>query len=193
MAGVATMFKGITYARIEAVGLQYPVPDETHPGTPYLFADTFPAGRGRFFPLEYVPVAEEPDEEYPFILTTGRVLEHWHGGTMTRHSQLDALYPEPLIEMHEIDAARCGVHTGDVVQVASRRGAVVLRVQVSPKTTPGVVFIPMHFAEAAANVLTIDVLDPQAKIPEFKACAVSIQIAREPVGRQFVEPVTGRY
>jgi len=179
MASVATMLKGVTYERIDKVGLQYPVPDETHPGTPYLFAESFPSGRGRFFPLEYVPAVELPDDEYPFILTTGRLLEHWHGGTMTRHSQLDALYPEALVDMHEIDAARCGVKASDVVRVSSRRGSVVLRVNVSPKTSPGVVFIPMHFAEAAANVLTIDALDPQAKIPEFKACAVSIAIARE--------------
>ncbi|MDW8326336.1 MAG: formate dehydrogenase subunit alpha [Anaerolineales bacterium] len=179
MASVATMLKGITYRRIEKTGLQYPVPDENHPGTPYLFAETFPSGRGRFFPLEYVPVAEPPDDEYPFILTTGRLLEHWHGGTMTRNSQLDELYPEARVEIHEIDAARLNLKTGDVVRVASRRGAVVLRVLVSPKARPGVVFIPMHFAEAAANLLTIDALDPQAKIPEYKACAVNIQIARE--------------
>jgi formate dehydrogenase alpha subunit len=179
MADVATMLKGVTYSRIDKVGLQYPVPDEDHPGTPFLFAESFPSGRGRFFPLAYVPIAEAPDDEYPFILTTGRLLEHWHGGTMTRHSQLDALFPEALVDMHEIDAARCGVKTGDVVRVSSRRGAIVLRVNVSPKISPGVVFIPMHFAEAAANLLTIDVLDPQAKIPEFKACAVSITNARE--------------
>jgi formate dehydrogenase alpha subunit len=179
MASVATMLKGVTYERIEQVGLQYPVPDEHHPGTPFLFADDFPSGRGRFFPLEYVPVAEPPDDEYPFILTTGRLLEHWHGGTMTRESELDALYPEARVEVHEVDAARLGLKTGDVVRVASRRGAVVVRVSVSPKTTPGVVFLPMHFAEAAANLLTIDVLDAQAKIPEFKACAVNLQIARQ--------------
>jgi predicted molibdopterin-dependent oxidoreductase YjgC len=179
MANVATMLKGVTYRRIDKVGLQYPVPDENHPGTPYLFADTFPSGRGRFFPLEHVPVAEETDDEYPFILTTGRLLEHWHGGTMTRRSQLDALYPQALVDMHEIDAARGGFKTGDVVRVESRRGSVVLRVNVSPKTHPGVVFIPMHFAEAAANLLTIDALDPQAKIPEFKACAVRVMAARE--------------
>jgi predicted molibdopterin-dependent oxidoreductase YjgC len=179
MASVATMFKGVTYARIEKTGLQYPVPDEDHPGTPFLFAETFPSGRGRFFPLEYVPVAEPADDEYPFILTTGRLLEHWHGGTMTRQSELEALYPEAMVDVHEVDAARLGLKTGDVVRVSSRRGAVVLRVNVSPKTTPGVVFIPMHFAEAAANLLTIDVLDAQAKIPEFKACAVNIEIARE--------------
>ena len=173
------MFKGITYERIEKLGLQYPVPDETHPGTPFLFADSFPSGRGRFIPIEHVPAAEPPDDEYPFILTTGRLLEHWHGGSMTRHSQLDELFPQPLIDIHEIDAARLGFKTGDVVRVSSRRGSVVLRLNVSPKTNPGVVFIPMHFVEAAANLLTIDTLDPYAKIPEFKACAVNIQVARE--------------
>jgi predicted molibdopterin-dependent oxidoreductase YjgC len=194
MASVATMFAGITYARIEQTGLQYPVPDETHPGTPFLFADSFPSGRGRFFPLEYVPVAEEPDEEFPFILTTGRLLEHWHGGTMTRHSQLDVLYPEPFVEMHEIDAVRCGIKTGDVVRVASRRGRVALRAAISPKATPGIVFIPMHFVEAAANLLTIDALDPQAKIPEFKACAVSIHIGEEKdLARHEAMTVRGRY
>jgi predicted molibdopterin-dependent oxidoreductase YjgC len=179
MANVATMLKGITYDRIEKIGLQYPVPDEQHPGTPFLFAESFPSGRGRFFPLEHVPVAEPTDDEFPFILTTGRLLEHWHGGSMTRQSQLDALFPQPLIDMHEIDAARLALKTGDVVRVSSRRGSIVLRLNISPKTSPGVVFIPMHFAEAAANLLTIDTLDPQAKIPEFKACAVNVMIANE--------------
>ncbi|MBM4422123.1 MAG: formate dehydrogenase subunit alpha [Chloroflexi bacterium] len=194
MADVAVMLKGVTYRRIEMTGLQYPVPDEAHPGTPFLFSETFPSGRGRFFPLEYVPAAELPDDEYPFILTTGRLLEHWHGGTMTRHSQLDALFPQPLMDLHEVDAARCGVKTGDAVRVSSRRGSVVLRANVSPKTNPGVVFIPMHFAEAAANLLTIDALDPQAKIPEFKACAVKIEIARAeelPTQKELME--RGRY
>ncbi|MBL8057299.1 MAG: formate dehydrogenase subunit alpha [Anaerolineales bacterium] len=178
MANVATMLKGVTYARIDRLGLQYPVPDENHPGTPFLFSETFPSGKGRFFPLEHVPAAELPDDEYPFILTTGRLLEHWHGGTLTRHSQLDELYPEARVDVHELDAARLGFKSGDVVRVRSRRGQVVLRLNVSPKTSPGVVFIPMHFAEAAVNLLTIDVLDPQAKIPEFKACAVTIEVAR---------------
>jgi len=179
MAHVATMLKGITYERIEKVGLQYPVPDETHPGTPFLFADSFPSGRGKFIPIEHIPTVEETDDEYPFILTTGRLLEHWHGGTMTRNSQLDALFPHPLIDLHEVDAAQLHLKTGDVVRVSSRRGSIVLQVNVSTKTSPGVVFIPMHFVEAAANLLTIDALDPQAKIPEFKACAVNIQVARE--------------
>jgi formate dehydrogenase alpha subunit len=179
MANVATMLKGITYERIEKVGLQYPVPDETHPGTPFLFAESFPAGRGKFIPIEHIPTVEETDDEYPFILTTGRLLEHWHGGSMTRNSQLDALFPRALIDLHEVDAAQLHLKTGDVVRVSSRRGSIVLQVNVSAKTSPGVVFIPMHFVEAAANLLTIDALDPQAKIPEFKACAVNIQVARE--------------
>jgi predicted molibdopterin-dependent oxidoreductase YjgC len=129
--------------------------------------------------LEHVPAAEPTDDEYPFILTTGRLLEHWHGGTLTRHSQLDALFPEAFIDVHEIDAAQLALKTGDAVRVSSRRGSIVLRVNVSTKTSPGVVFIPMHFVEAAANLLTIDTLDPQARIPEFKACAVNIQVARE--------------
>jgi predicted molibdopterin-dependent oxidoreductase YjgC len=179
MAGVVAGNRGVTYARLERGGLQTPVPDETHPGTPFLFAESFPSGRGKFFALDFVPAAETPDDEYPFILTTGRLLEHWHGGTMTRHSQLDALFPEPLLDLHEVDAERQGLRTGYPVRVTSRRGSVVLRANITPKARPGVVFIPMHFAEAAANLLTIDVLDPQAKIPEFKACAVSLARADE--------------
>ena len=194
MASVAAMLKGAAYARLEPHGLQYPVPDEDHPGTPFLFADSFPSGRGRFFPVEYVPVAEPPDDEFPFILTTGRVLEHWHGGSMTRHSELNTLYPEALLEIHEVDAAQCGLQSGNVVRVRSRRGEVVVRVNVSPKTTPGIVFLPMHFHEAAANLLTIDALDAEAKIPEFKACAVTIEIAGEDdLANPEQRTVRGRY
>ncbi len=126
-----------------------------------------------------MPSAELPDDEYPFILTTGRVLEHWHGGSMTRNSVLDELYPQALAQINSLDADQLGIVDGQPVQVVSRRGAIVLRTIVSAKTTPGVVFIPFHFAEAAANLLTNDALDPQAKIPEFKACAVQVCAARE--------------
>jgi formate dehydrogenase alpha subunit len=172
-------YRGVKYERIEKTGLQVPVWDDQHPGMPYLFADDFPRGRGKFHALEYVPVVEQPDDEYPFILTTGRVLEHWHGGTMTRHSQLDELYPEARLEINPVDAGLAGVENGQAVRVSSRRGSIVLRASVTEKTSPGVVFIPFHFAEAAANLLTIDALDPQAKIPEFKACAVSVLPVRE--------------
>jgi formate dehydrogenase alpha subunit len=174
MAGVNLDYAGITYERIDKVGLQYPVPDMNHPGTPTLFKDSFPRGRGKFIPLEFVPVMEEADDEYPFILTTGRVLEHWHGGTMTRNSALNEAYPEARVEMHPADAEIHGIRDGDAVRVQSRRGEVILRATVTEKTSVGVVFIPFHFAEAAANLLTNDALDPQAKIPEFKACAVQV-------------------
>jgi predicted molibdopterin-dependent oxidoreductase YjgC len=179
VGSVVPEYAGVTYPRIEQIGLQVPVWDEDHPGTPFLFAETFPSGRGKFHPLAFVPAVELPDDEYPFILTTGRVLEHWHGGSLTRHSKLDELYPEARVEISPPDAALMGISDGQVVRVASRRGSVVLRASVTEKTTAGVVFIPFHFAEAAANLLTIDALDPQAKIPEFKACAISVTPAKE--------------
>ena len=179
MGSVVPAYAGVKYDRIEDIGLQTPVPDDSHPGTPFLFAESFPRGRGKFHPLEYIPVVEMPDEEYPFILSTGRVLEHWHGGSLTRNSKLDDLYPEALVDIHPTDAARLGVKEGDIVRVSSRRGTVVLRAKVTYKTTMGVVFIPFHFREAAANLLTIDALDPLAKIPEYKACAVRIDPAQE--------------
>jgi formate dehydrogenase alpha subunit len=179
MASVVPDFAGVTYERIEKQGLQYPVWDKDHPGTPYLFSETFPRGRGKFIPLDYVPVVEQPDDEYPFILTTGRLLEHWHGGTMTRHSDLDKLYPEARVEIHPADAEMHGIKNGMAVKVSSRRGEIVVRASVTEKTTVGVVFVPWHFAEAAANLLTSDALDPQAKIPEFKACAVQVFLARD--------------
>jgi formate dehydrogenase alpha subunit len=179
MASVNQDYAGVTYERIDKVGLIYPVPDMTHPGTPTLFTESFPRGRGKFHALDYVPVMETVDDEYPFILTTGRVLEHWHGGTMTRNSVLDEAYPEARVEMHPADAEIHGIRNGDPVMVQSRRGEVILRVTVTEKTSVGVVFIPFHFAEAAANLLTNDSLDPQAKIPEFKACAVQVFPARE--------------
>jgi formate dehydrogenase alpha subunit len=179
VASVVPEYAGITYERVDRTGLQVPVWDTQHTGAPYLFGESFPRGRGKFHPLEYVPVIEPPDDEYPFILTTGRVLEHWHGGSMTRHSQLDALYPEALMQINSLDAEMLGIVGGQPVRVTSRRGQVVLRCLASQLTTPGVVFIPFHFAEAAANLLTIDALDPQAKIPEFKACAVQVNLAEE--------------
>jgi formate dehydrogenase alpha subunit len=179
LGSVSPEYTGVKYRRLEKNGLQTPVWDDRHPGTPFLFAERFPSGRGKFHPLEFVPPVEGIDDEYPFILTTGRVLEHWHGGTMTRHSALNELYPEATAQIHPVDAEMLGIADGQAVRVASRRGAIVLRAAVSEKTSAGVVFIPFHFAEAAANLLTIDALDPQAKIPEFKACAVSVFPARQ--------------
>jgi len=179
MGSVNSDYTGITYDRIDKLGLIYPVPDLTHPGTPTLFTESFPRGRGKFHPLDYVPAMEAVNDEYPFILTTGRVLEHWHGGSMTRNSSLNEAYPEARVEIHPADAEIHGIRNGDPLRVTSRRGEVILRATVTEKTTVGVVFIPFHFAEAAANLLTNDALDPQAKIPEFKACAVQVFPARK--------------
>lgn len=179
MGELVPAYAGITYERLETERLQWPVPTLDHPGTPFLFAETFPRGRGKFFPLVYRPSAEEPDAEYPFALTTGRVLYHWHGGTLSRHSNLDFAAPEPIVEINPADAPRIPCTNGTPVRVSSRRGSVVLRAQVTEKVAPGVVFIPFHYAEAAANALTIDAVDPQAKIPEYKICAVKIEPASE--------------
>jgi formate dehydrogenase alpha subunit len=194
MGRLTPEYAGVKYHRIEKEGLQTPVWDDEHPGTPFLFAKDFPRGRGKFFAMKYSPAVEMPNDEFPLILTTGRVLEHWHGGSMTRNSHLDNLYPEARVEINPADAAHLGVSDGMAVRVTSRRGAVVLRSWVSERATLGVVFIPFHFHEAAANILTIDAIDPQAKIPEYKACAVRIAPASE---EELVNPeakqVRGRY
>lgn len=179
MARYVPDYAGIRYERIEKVGLQTPVTTQDHPGTPYLYGERFPRGRAKFHPLEYTPNAEMPDEEYPLILSTGRVLEHWHGGTLTRHSWMDDLFPEALMDIHPADAARLGVKDGSPVRVTSRRGSIVLRAKVTTKTNIGVVFIPFHFREAAANLLTTDAVDPQAKIPEYKAAVVRVTPASD--------------
>ncbi|WP_322792364.1 formate dehydrogenase subunit alpha [Bellilinea sp.] len=179
MARYVPDYAGIRYDRIEKVGLQTPVPTLDHSGTPYLYGERFPRGRAKFHPLEYTPNAEMPDEEYPLVLSTGRVLEHWHGGTLTRHSWMDDLFPEALMDIHPADAARLGVRDGSPVRVTSRRGSIVLRAKVTTKTNIGVVFIPFHFREAAANLLTTDAVDPQAKIPEYKAAVVRVTPASD--------------
>lgn len=126
-----------------------------------------------------MPVKELVDDEYPFILTMGRLLEHWHGGTMTRHSVIDEVYPEARVEIHPADAEMHGIANNMPVRLTSCRGEVVLRATVTEKTTVGAVFIPWHFHEATANLLTNDALDLQAKIPEFKACAAQVFPVRE--------------
>jgi len=171
-------FGGIDYDRLEREGgVHWPCPSFDHPGTPYLFEDEFPSGRGKFYALEYGTQSELPDEEYPFILSTGRVLYHWHGGTMTRVSALNEIWPECTIEMHPKDAARLGLETGEWIDVSSRRGQITARLLVSERSPEGTVFIPFHFAEAAANVLTDNRIDDRAKIPDYKVCGVRVERA----------------
>ncbi len=187
-------YRGIKYARIEEEGLQTPVPDENHPGTPFLYAESFPIGKAKFFPLDFRSIDELPDEEFPLILNTGRVLEHWHGGTLTRNSWIDDLFTQGLVEIHPEDAEKLNVKHLDVVKVQSRRGKIVLRANVTYKTTVGTVFIPFHFAEAAANFLTNEAMDPEALIPEFKACAVNVEkVSEDQIPTQQPYQPRGRY
>lgn len=177
MASLTPPFQGISHARLEREhGVHWPCEDEDHPGTPFLFKDTFPKGRGVLTPLKFVPSSELPDDEFPFILSTGRVLYHWHGGTMTRRSKLDDIYPEATVEVHPKDAERLKIQKGDWITVRSRRGAIKVKTMVTKRSPEGVVFIPFHFAEAAANELTMDVRDPIAKIPDYKVCAVTLEL-----------------
>ncbi len=171
-------YAGITYDRIGDQGLQWPCPTSEHPGTPILHVERFSRGLGHLSAVDWQPPAEQPDEEYPFIFTTGRVLYHYHTGTMTRRSQgLDEYFPGPVVEINHDDAARLGVGDGQPVRVQSRRGVIEAAALVSPMTAPGVVFMPFHFAEAAANKLTIAALDPTGKIPQLKVCAVRVEAA----------------
>ncbi len=178
IAGLVSIYRGISYDRLERGGIQWPCPSADHPGTPILHVDRFTRGLGRFIPAEYRPPAEQPDEEYPFTLTTGRLLFHWHTGTMTRRSKtLTGQLNEPYVEINVKDAERLGIGDGDPVRVRSRRGVITLRALVTDRIKEGVLFIPFHFREAAANILTNPALDPRAKIPEYKACAAAIERA----------------
>ncbi len=178
-------FYGLTYERLDREGgVHWPCPAADHPGSPYLFEHDFPRGRGKFFTVDYSNESEQPDEAYPLILSTGRLLYHWHGGSITRNSSLDEIWPECTVEMHPHDAAQAGLETGDWVDVSSRRGQITARLLVTPRSPQGTVFIPFHFAEAAANILTHHLLDERAKIPDYKVCGVNVARAvAVPVGR----------
>ena len=171
-------YGGILFSRLEKTGLVWPCPTSDHPGTPVLHTKGFTKGKGTFFAIDYQPPAELSDAEYPTLLTTGRVHQHYHTGTMTRKgSALNRLYPEPLAEINTEDAKFMDIVDGSYVYIVSRRGRVKVKTMVSEMTDRGVVFMPFHFYEAAVNVLTNGVLDPISKIPEFKVCAVRIEKA----------------
>jgi predicted molibdopterin-dependent oxidoreductase YjgC len=175
IASVWPAIAGINYKRLENDGIQWPCPDTDHPGTPILFENGFPRGRGSFTPVVWRGPDELPDDEYPFILSTGRVLYQYHTGTMTRRSQvLEDADRGPVIEMNPADTEALQIHEGEEVDVVSRRGTITLPVLVTERIRPGVTFIPFHYKEAAANLLTNDALDPVSKIPEAKVCAVKV-------------------
>jgi formate dehydrogenase alpha subunit len=195
MRQVTPDFYGITYERLEREGgVHWPCPSLDHPGTPYLFADSFPRGRGKFWSVEFGTRSEQPDPDYPFILSTGRVLYHWHGSTMSGRSALERIFPEAVCEMHPDDAAALGLETGDWVAVSSRRDTIQLRVLVTGRSPQGTIFIPFHFAEAAANLLTLDRVDERAKIPDYKITAVNIEKSAPPEGwdEGYQKPLTER-
>jgi len=169
---------GITWERLEAESsVTYPCEKEGDPGQPVVFIDKFPTptGKAKFVPADVIPANERPDREYPFVLITGRQLEHWHTGAMTRRAGvLDAIEPEPTVSMHPLDLDAIGARGGDVITVESRRGIISLYARPDDGTPRGAVFIPFCFYEAAANLLTNPALDPYGKIPEFKYCAVKV-------------------
>lgn len=176
IASVTPSYGGINYSRLEKEGLHWPCPTVDHPGTPRLHVDKIARGLGMFHAIEYRPPAEVPDKEYPLYLTTGRVLYHFHTGTMTMQSEgLNDLAPECFAEISLEDAQDYNVSDGDLLKVTSRRGEIETKAKISDQAAKGTVFIPFHFAKAAANKLTNAALDPVAKIPEFKVCAVRIE------------------
>ena len=178
IARLTPQYGGISYDRLDGEGLCWPCPDREHPGTKFLHKGQFARGKGLFHAIAYRPPAEEADEDYPFWLTTGRAHVHYHTGTMTRNSpSLHAQMPEGFVEMHPEDARAKGVDNGDEVSIASRRGRITAKVMITDRVQKGMVFVPFHFIESSANVLTNPALDPLCKIPEFKVCAVKVEKA----------------
>ncbi len=187
IAAVTPIYAGISHARLERGDqLHWPVKGADHPGTPILHVGQFTRGKGKFHAIDYLPAKELPDEEYPMVLTTGRVLYHWHGGEMTRRAEgLMAVYPEPLVEISPEDAARLGLNSAErsasgghkTIRVTSRRGEMTAEAVITDRVSPGLIFANFHFPGAQnANNLTIGALDPVAKIPEYKVCAVRVEI-----------------
>ncbi len=180
IAAVTPIYAGVSHARLDrGEQLHWPVRDLDHPGTSILHVGQFTRGKGKFHSCEHLAAEELPDEDYPIFLTTGRVLYHWHGGEMTRRSKgLLEIYPQTLVEVSPEDAARIGLNGKDVVRVISRRGEMIARAVITDRVSEGVVFGNFHFpGEQNVNNLTIAALDPIAKIPEYKVCAVKIELA----------------
>jgi formate dehydrogenase alpha subunit len=176
IAALTPSMAGISYERLDQGGLQWPCPSPDHPGTPILHKEKFTRGLGKFTPLVFRDPVETPDDEFPFTLNTGRVLQHWHGGTMSRQSEgLVWVVPEGEIQVNDEDGAQLDVADGDMICVSSRRGEVKGRARLTNRLPRGMVFITFHFVEVPANMLTGDAVDPVAKIPEYKVSAVKIR------------------
>ena len=180
VAALTPSYAGVSHERLErGEHLQWPVRDLTHPGTPILHIGQFARGLGKFAPIDHIPPAEMPDDDYPMVLNTGRVLYHWHGGEMTRRAKgLLEIYPEALIEINPDDAQHMGVDGHKRVRVSSRRGSIEADAWITDRVSPGMVYANFHFPDASANELTIAALDPIAKIPEYKVCAVKVEVVK---------------
>ena len=175
IARLTPSYGGINYERIELEGIHWPAPTPEHPGTPILHRDQFTKGKGTFHAIDFIPPDEKADDEYPMYLTTGRLLYQYHTGTMTMKSNgIMDIAPECFVEISPQDASQYGVEDGTVVNIASRRGTIQARIKISTKAVSGTVFIPFHYAAAAANRLTNAALDPISGIPEYKVCAVKL-------------------
>ncbi len=177
IALLTPIYGGIYHDRLEGTwGLQWPCTNRDHPGTPYLHKYSFTRGKGYFSPAGHIPPDEPPDEEYPFLLMTGRGYHHYHTGTMTRRSQmLEREAPEALVEIHPEDARTLGIRKGDLLKVSSRRGSIEIKAEITPRVPRKTLYAPFHFREAPVNVLTNPALDPVAKCPEYKICAVKLE------------------
>ncbi|MBU1262392.1 molybdopterin-dependent oxidoreductase, partial [bacterium] len=176
IARLTPIYGGISYKRLEEKSLQWPCLDQSHPGTKFLHKDKFSGGLGKFQPIKYKPPAETSDEEYPFLLTTGRMLYYYHTGSMTRRSRgLNDICKEGYVEINPQDADLWKIQTADLVTVSSRRGSIKIKAKITDRVPSKTLFIPFHFAETAANYLTNPAYDPIAKIPELKVCAVRIE------------------
>jgi len=174
---VTPQYAGINYSRLnQPAGLQWPCPEESHQGTSILHGKEFTRGKGKFHPIVYKEQAETPDDEFPFILTTGRVMSQFHTRSMTgRSPKLDTEFPEGFIEINPEDATRLGINDNNLIEASSRRGKIQTRARVTDRVKPGIVYMPFHFADRCANRLTNSAIDPVAKIPELKVCAVAIK------------------
>ncbi|MDB5860910.1 MAG: NAD-dependent formate dehydrogenase iron-sulfur protein / NAD-dependent formate dehydrogenase, partial [Ramlibacter sp.] len=183
MRGTMPSIGGITWERLDREhAVTYPCTNEGDPGDPVVFIDDFPRadGKARFVPADVIPAAERPDAEYPLVLITGRQLEHWHTGSMTRRATvLDALEPDPVALVHPLDLAALGAQPGGVITIESRRGAVTLYARADDSSPRGAIFVPFCYYEAAINRVTNAALDPFAKIPEFKYCAIRVKLGGE--------------
>ena len=180
IAGLTPSYGGIDFDKIDETGIQWPCPTKDHPGTKYLHKEAIARGRGLFMPAEYTKSAELPDKDYPFIFTTGRILYHYHTMTMTGKTEgLNKLAPSSYVEINEITADKLGIKDGDQVKLSSRRGEVITTAHITEIIDEGVLFMPFHYAQGAANYLTNTVLDEEAKIPELKVAAVRIEKLEE--------------